>query len=462
MGLAGQCWIPSFHPSGGFPVEKFLHVFVCSTYRDLVSERNAVLDGLEWLRTQFPAVTYFCPRNILPLEVCKEEIGRSDVLVLILGHLHGVIAPGMEISHGEAEYLEGIARKKKVLVFLRDEKVGIFPVHFERDRNRAAQLKAFKELLVQRHGAKVFTDLQSLVTEVNLGLSKLAADAGLEAKPGSKTAPMRVKGWETRKLPMYAGTSQVDFIPSAGEENPTRTIPILQKALTTPFRHRRSSGPHVGRAVILTITVVVASALLLAFFQKLPFSRVVSVPQGSTASLPGSEPAAGDPAGEADGANPAGLAPAPVPAPKKEGTLVMMEDPDTVKTFIAKAQDGTPEEQMRVARMYEDGQDVKKNDTTAFRWYKKAADRGNAEAEYKVALMYRWGKGTVKSSYQAAKWFQSAADHGHAKAQVKLGQMYQAGKGVAKNETMAFKLFLKAADQKDPEAEKILAELKED
>jgi hypothetical protein len=407
-------------------------------------------------------VTYFCPRNILPLEVCKEEIGRSDVLVLILGHLHGVIAPGMETPHGEAEYLEGMALKKKILIFLRDEKVGIFPVHFERDRQRAAQLKAFKEMLIQRHGAKIFTDLQSLVTEVNLGLSKLAADAGLEAKPGSKTAPMRVKGWETRKLPMYAGTSQVDFLPSAGEANPTRTIPLLQKALTTPFRHRKSSGPHVGRAVILTITIVVASALLLAFFQKLPFSRVVSLPQGSSATLPGSLSAADDPAAEAAGAGSAGPARTPAPAPKPEGALVMMEDPDTVKTLIAKAQDGTPEEQMRVARMYEEGEDVKKNDTTAFRWFKKAAEQGNPDAEYKVAIMYRWGKGTVKSSYQAAKWYQSAADHGHAKAQVKLGQMYQAGKGVPKNETMAFKLFLKAADQKEPEAEKILAELKED
>lgn len=428
-----------------------------------MSERNAVLDGLEWLRTQFPALTYFCPRNILPLEVCKEEIRRSDALVLIMGHLHGVIAPGMEIPHGEAEYLEGIAHKKKILVFLRDEKVGIFPVHFERDRHRASQLKAFKEVLVQRHGAKVFTDLVSLVTEVNLGLTKLAADAGLEAKPGSKTAPMKVKGWETRKLPMYAGTAQgVEFMPSGGVDTATRTIPVLQKALTTPFRHRKSSGPHVGRTVILVVTGFLASVLLLAFFQKLPFSRVITVPQGSSASLPGSQPASHPAAGSAD-AGPGGQDPAAAaPAPKREGTLVMMEDTDTVKTFIAKAQNGTPEDQMRVARMYEDGQDMKKNDTTAFRWYKKAAERGLPEAEYKLALMYRWGKGTVKSSYQAAKWFQSAADHGHVKAQVKLGQMYQEGRGVPKNETMAFKLFLKAADQKDPEAEKILAELKED
>lgn len=449
-------------------MEKTLHVFVCSTYRDLVSERNAVLDGLEWLRTQFPAVTYFCPRNILPLELCKEEIGRSDVLVLILGHLNGVIAPGLDTSHGEAEYREGIAQGKEVLVFLRDEKVGIFPVHFERDRQRAAQLKIWKQDLTKRHGAKTFTDLQSLVTEVNLGLTKVATQAGLETKPGSKTAPMKAKGWEARKMPMYAGTSGVEFIPTPGEERVTRTIPVLQKALATPFRHRKSSSPHVGRAVFITISLVVAAALVLAFFQKLPFSAsLVTVPNSVQPGSAGSSTAAqtGNPfASNAQDAlaetPPAILAP---PAPvKPEGAVVMMEDPDTTKTFILKAEDGTPEAQMQVARMYEEGLDVRKSDTSSFLWYKRAADRGFPEAEYKVALMYRWGKGVTKSSYQAAKWFKSAADHGHAKAQVRLGQMYRTGKGVPKDETMAFKLFLKAADQKEPEAEKILAELKQD
>lgn len=446
-------------------MEKSLHVFVCSTYRDLVSERNAVLDGLEWLRTQFPALTYFCPRNILPLEVCKEEIRRSDVLVLILGHLNGVIAPGSDMSHGEAEYLEGIAHGKSVLVFLRDEKVGIFPVHFERDRQRSDQLKAFKQRLIQRHGAKMFTDLPSLVNQVNLGLTKLATEAGVEPKPGSKTAPMRVKGWETRKLPMYAGTSTLEFMPSSLGDSPTRTIPMLQKALTTPFRHRKSSSPHVGRAVLLTMTGLVAIAIVLAFFQKLPFARVVSVPQDS-ATVAGAqtrEPVSGAEDGTGPAEDDAASAQlAAEPAPRRDGKVVMMEDPDTTKTFILKAENGTPEEQFQVGSMYEEGKDVRKSDTLAFRWYKRAAEKGMPEAEYKIALMYRWGKGTVKSSYQAAKWYTNAAEHGHSKAQVRLGQMYRSGKGVPKNEMAAFKWFLKAADQKDPEAEKILAELKQD
>jgi hypothetical protein len=85
-------------------MDKSLHVFVCSTYRDLVSERNAVLDGLEGLADQFASLSFFCHRSIQPLDAAKEEIRHSDVLILILGHLHGVIAPGEDIAHAEAEY----------------------------------------------------------------------------------------------------------------------------------------------------------------------------------------------------------------------------------------------------------------------------------------------------------------------------------------------------------------------
>lgn len=442
-------------------MEKSLHVFVCSTYRDLVSERNAVLDGLEWLRTQFPSVTYFCPRNILPLDVCKEEIRRSDVLVLILGHLHGVIAPGLDIPHGEAEYREGIALGKQVLVFLRDEHVGIYPVHFERDPQRIGHLKAFKEEVRERHGAKVFSDLQGLVNQVNLGLSGLAAAAGLEPRPGSKTAPMKIKGWETRKVPMYAGTTSVDLVPNGAGDNATRTIPVLQKALTQPFRHRKSSSTHMGKVMMGGSAFLVAALFLMAWFNKQPFSRVVSLPPSSPAGAASTqEPLSGAAAAASDAAGTGGMAAAQPSKP--EGTVVLMEDPDTISTLILRAKTGTPQEQFRVGELYEQGTEVLRNDTTAFRWYKKAAEQGMVEAQHKVALMYRWGKGTLKSSYQAAKWFQQAAENGHPKAQVQLGRLYRTGRGVPRNETMAFKWFLKAADQKDPEAERILAELKQD
>ena len=57
-------------------------------------------------------MSFYCPRSIQPLDAAKEEIAHSDVLVLIVGHLQGVIAPGLDIEivhrrspDGEAEQL---------------------------------------------------------------------------------------------------------------------------------------------------------------------------------------------------------------------------------------------------------------------------------------------------------------------------------------------------------------------
>ncbi len=449
-------------------MDKSLHVFVCSTYRDLVSERNAVLDGLDGLGDQFPTFTFYCPRSIQPLESAKEEIRRSDVLVLIVGHLQGVIAPGFDIPHGEAEYNAGAAVGKPVLVYLRDPKAGLYPAHFEREPARMAQLKAFREKLERQHGAKVFEDIYSLVSLVSQDLFRLAQETGLQAKSGPKTTKFKARSWETKRIPSLNGAAPtVPALPqdksSLPEDFATRTIPMLQKALSTPFRRRRAVHLPMGKTLTAGLVILALAAFAMAKLKLLPFLKISHQTAGAA---PASRNAAvaGNPAPEEQTTTEAPPAPVPaaLPQPRRaSGSVAVTDDGDSTKVFLRKAMDGSREDQFQVGVMYEQGKGVPRNDTLAFHWYKKAAEKGLADAQYKVALMYRTGKGTPKSSYQSAKWFQAAAEQGHAKAQVKLGQMYRNGKGVERNETTAFKWFLKAADQKDPDAEKIIAQLKE-
>lgn len=434
---------------------KSLHVFVCSTYRDLVSERNAVLDGLEGLSDQFPDLSFYCPRSIQPLESSKEEIRRSDVLVLIVGNLHGVIAPGLDITHGEAEYREGTALNKPIMVYLRDEKSGLYPAHFEREPSRVAQLKAFREKLERDHGAKVFDDIYSLVSLVSQDLFRLAQESGLSPKSGPKTTKFKAKSWEARRTSSGNASSQ-----SVPEESQTRTIPILQKALSTPFKRRRASTIPVGKTLALALLILALAGFAIAKLRVSPFAIAQGRPTPAVSGQAAPEEArqAYGAAGPESDAPPA---PAPPARAKPSGSVAVTDDDDSTKAFLRKATSGSAEDQFQVGLMYEQGKDVPRSDTLAFRWYRKAAEQGMAEAQYKTALMYRTGKGTVKSAFQAARWFKSAAEQGHPKSQVKLGQMYRNGKGVERNEATAFKWFLKAADQKDPDAEKILAELKE-
>lgn len=443
-----------------------LHVFVCSTYRDLVSERNAVSDGLDGLADQFPSFTYYCPRSIQPLDSAKEEIRRSDVLVMILGNMQGVIAPGLDIPHGEAEYAMGVAQGKHVLVYLRDAKTGLYPAHFEREPARAAQLQAFRQKLERQHGAKVFDDIYSLVGLVTQDLFKLAQETGLQAKSGPKTTKFKARSWEnrdTRRLPIVNGAAPGNGAAPAqppSEEMATRTIPILQKALSTPFRRRRAVHLPAGKSVLLSLLAVLLVGYALAKMKALPFMKISHQQIAEARANAGVEPpSAAYPAPGTEAAPPPPALPA---APTRaSGSVAVTDDGDSTKAFLRKATDGSPEDQYHVAQMYEQGRDLPRSDSLAFKWYKKAAEKGFSESQYKVALMYRTGKGTSKSSFQAVHWFQAAAEQGNAKAQVKLGQMYRNGKGVERNETTAFKWFLKAADQKDPDAEKIIAELKE-
>jgi len=448
-------------------MQKSLHVFVCSTYRDLVNERNAVMDGMENLSNQFPNLTYFCPRSIQPLEVCKSEIAHSDVLVLILGHLQGVMAPGLDISHGEAEYLEGIAQNKTVLVYFRDEKVGLYPIHFERDKNRILLLKNFKEKLSQNQSPKIFKDLTSLVKMISEDVSEIANERGLNVLVGAKTSRYKSRSPLTRSVPILSGTQ---LLPPSTPDPQTQTIPIYQKALATPFQRRKSTSGNMGKYILAGIILVGVAGFSIAKYSKHSQSPTTMGVAASDPSTPNSLPVTPGESQITATANPnggQGLSAPLVAVPqqnlapvKSTSTVIMMDDNDSIKAFMGKAANGTAAEQFRLGEMYALGKDVKQNDSLAIKWFKKSAEKGNADAEYQLGLIYRAGKGVSKNSYLSARWFEMAASQGNAKAQVKIGQMYQVGKGVRKNDATAFKWFLKAADQKEPEAEKIIATMK--
>ena len=112
-------------------MRKSLTVFVCSTYADLIEEREAVLQVIRKLQHQHDSMEFFGARTDLPIETCLEEVRRSDVLVVIVGHRYGSLVPEMGISFSEAEYREGHSLGKPCLVYLRDENVPILPTYLE-------------------------------------------------------------------------------------------------------------------------------------------------------------------------------------------------------------------------------------------------------------------------------------------------------------------------------------------
>ena len=76
------------------------------------------------------------------------------------------------------------------------------------------------------------------------------------------------------------------------------------------------------------------------------------------------------------------------------------------------AESGDAKAQMRLARMYYNGDDMPKDYAKAAGWYQKAADQGIALAQYNLGMMYQNGEGVTKDAAKAAEWLKKAAAQG--------------------------------------------------
>jgi Domain of unknown function (DUF4062) len=166
-------------------------VFVCSTFDDLEQEREGVLDAIRRVQQRHNAMEFFGARPGRPIDVCLDEVRKSDLLVVIVGLKYGSLPPGMGISYSQAEYEEGARLEKDCLVYLRDDDVPILPKYVERDPEKLRLLDEWKRTLNAKHTIAKFPDWPHLAVQV-------AADLGhflLERQFGARlTETAEAKG----------------------------------------------------------------------------------------------------------------------------------------------------------------------------------------------------------------------------------------------------------------------------
>src|SRR5579864_6884354 len=104
----------------------------------------------------------------------------------------------------------------------------------------------------------------------------------------------------------------------------------------------------------------------------------------------------------------------------------------------SKAEAGNAEAQLGLARAYQDGNGVPRNDERAVKWYRKAADQGNAIAQNNLGVMYRNGNGVEKSKEQAVNWYRKAARQQYGSAMFNLGAAYYNGDGVSIDDSISY------------------------
>ncbi|MHC4665054.1 MAG: tetratricopeptide repeat protein [Planctomycetota bacterium] len=110
---------------------------------------------------------------------------------------------------------------------------------------------------------------------------------------------------------------------------------------------------------------------------------------------------------------------------------------------------GIPEAQWLLARCYDEGFGVERNEIHAISWHLKAAEQGYAAAQNHLGSCYQNGSGVPQDEAEAVEWYRKAAEQGYAIAQSNLGWCYDTGTGVAQDEAEAAKCYRKAAEQGD-------------
>jgi hypothetical protein len=110
---------------------------------------------------------------------------------------------------------------------------------------------------------------------------------------------------------------------------------------------------------------------------------------------------------------------------------------DALRIWSASARTGDPTAEFNLGLLYDLGDAVPENPSTALKWYSLAGQAGLAGAQFNVGVMYDSGRGTERNTAAAAVWYARAAAQGYARAAFNLGQLYELGDGVPRNRELA-------------------------
>lgn len=90
-----------------------------------------------------------------------------------------------------------------------------------------------------------------------------------------------------------------------------------------------------------------------------------------------------------------------------------------VESLKTTAEAGDAKAQFDLAKRFDTGDSVTKDQVKAFEWFLRSAETGNVEAMVAVAKRYEEGNGTRKDWQKAKPWWKKAADAGNAEGQYK-------------------------------------------
>jgi TPR repeat protein len=108
-----------------------------------------------------------------------------------------------------------------------------------------------------------------------------------------------------------------------------------------------------------------------------------------------------------------------------------------LQLLLPEARKGNHEAQYLVAKIYDDGNGITRNEKEIHRWLTSSAEGGYADAQFFLGTLHVAGIGLPKNEKVGAEWIEKSAKQNHAEAVEALGMLYMKGLGVPKNEATA-------------------------
>src|SRR5215469_1254568 len=145
-------------------------VYVSSTVADLEAERQAVIDWL--VAAQHQVMHSYRPSSSTVRDGCLDDVDKSDLYVLVLGHRYGFQPPednpeGLSITQLEFRRAgqSGIPRVALLRTSISDERLTDMD-----DPGRWARVRAFRAEVTGEVRAAEFSDLRGLIQGLSTGV----------------------------------------------------------------------------------------------------------------------------------------------------------------------------------------------------------------------------------------------------------------------------------------------------
>ncbi len=139
---------------------------------------------------------------------------------------------------------------------------------------------------------------------------------------------------------------------------------------------------------------------------------------------------------------------------------------EAINLYLARANNGDAAAQHDLGVIYQQGYGIAPSSKSAAIWFAKAlatrmaaAEKGKTEAQFELGKMLQFGPGPQHDPASALKWFSKAAESGHSGSMFKMGQMLALGDADLKNLKTAATWYQKAAGKGNIQAQWALADM---